>query len=352
MVEKIKFEKYVEISIAPTRTVRASAVTVPISQLKLDQNNVRFAHLGKVFTDEEMQQAIVDEEDTKNLCAEIDYSKGLTDPLIIVENKVPNFFIVKEGCRRLVCCRQLVKKYANDLKERKKFEYIHCLLIPNDTPERDIALYLARVHVSGKKRWRALNKAAHMYELHYTYGMTYDDIKSALSMGKSTIARMIKAYRIHTEYGKLYASVDKKWLEKYSYFDEFLRRKDLLQWSKSDEWISKLMIWLKNGKLSRGDQIRELSKILSDRDGIDVLDSKNGTFQKALETVALKNPVIGSDFYNLMDKAQTAIFRVPREEMISTANNDTKYQMLKKLEKNLHDLILEIERLRRTMKRK
>jgi hypothetical protein len=342
MTEETKGEKY-EISVTPGRTITAILAKIPLSKLKLDENNVRFRHLLKKLPAPEMEEIIRKEEDTKELCSQIEFSEGLQNPLIVDSN-----FIVKEGSRRLVCCRLLSKKKDISKNLFEKITNPLCIILPKDTSPEDIAIYLANVHVAGNKKWKAINKAAHIYDLNTKYGMTYDEIKDALSIGKDTITRMIKSFQTLMDYIKKYD--DKDWIYKYSYFDELFKRKDLKEWSKSEENVAKFMFWIGTKKITQGIQVRDLSKILADAKALEVLNSYG--FMQAMEVLETTNPAISSDFYKQIDKTQSMLFRMPREEMVSTAKNYTKLEMLKRLQNNLRILISEIEELKPKEKKK
>jgi len=265
MVKKIKMEGFYEISILPDIIIKASIVRVPTSEIKLDPRNVRFSHIDKKLTDKEMETKILDESETNRLCLEIDLAGGLRErPLI--DSKL----VVREGSRRIACYRRLKRKYKNNPKERKKWESVQCIMLPEGTEEKYIALYLAGPHITGKSEWNKLSQASHIYDLYYKHRLTYEQIRSSLRMGKKTIIRIVKTYRRHSEYGKKYRKDDRLWLRKYSYFLEFLRRGDLKEWSTSEDWVQKFMDWLKEGKFRRGEQVRELHKILRNKEALNI----------------------------------------------------------------------------------
>lgn len=340
----MKVEKYYEISIYPEEKIKAPIVKLQVNELKLDPNNVRFRHLVNELSDSEMDKEIWAEDDTHDLCNEIEFSEGLREPIIIDSN-----LVVREGCRRLVCFRHLLSKFSNDPR-RKLYEKILAVKLPQGTSDKAIAILLAGAHVSGKKEWKKFNQAAHIYDLVIEYKMNYEDIRKALSMSKTTVVRMVKTYKTLKKYRELYKN-DTSWFHKYSYFEEWFRREDLKPWSESDEWLDKLIEWIGKEKIKQGVHIRKLSQILLDPELISFLDKDGVTFQDALDRLALVKPAIASPFYELIDKTQTAIFQIPREEMISTAKNDTKLDMLKRLQNNLRLLISEIEDLKPKEKR-
>jgi len=336
--------QFYEISF-PGKKIKLPIQKVEVAKLRLPKNNVRFRHLAKELPEEEMEKQIWSESETHDLYDNIEFSEGLKEPLFI-DSK----FTVVEGCRRLVCLKRLKSKYENTPK-RKLFEEVTCAIFPPETTNEDIAIFQAGPHIKGRREWKRFNQAAHIYDLANDYNKSYDEISKAVSLSKTTIVRMIKTYKTVNRYHELYKE-DKSWFHKYSYFEEWFRREDLKQWSSSNEYLEKVMRWIGTDKMTQGAQMRKLSFILSDPALVAFLDKSGVTFQDALERLALVKPATASPFYELIDKTQTALFRMPMEEMISAAENETKLIMLKRLQNNLRIMISEIEDIKSRGKKK
>ena len=218
--------------------------------------------------------------------------------------------------------------------------------------EKEIALYLATIHVHDKQPWRKFNRALYIFELNKEYGMSYEDIRRYLHMGKKTVQYIIDAYLAHKKYGELYSDTDKKWLGRYSYFEEFYKRSDLEKYNKSEEVLSKVMRWINDKKITQGTQIRSLAKILANPEAIKVLDTPKGKFDWAISIVAQEDPLVDSKFFRVIDKANKALLSMPREEIQLTAKNELKLKILRDLKDSVEDTILEIEAIQKMKKKK
>ena len=340
--KKTKHIGFEVISITPEKKLTLILKGISLNKLKIDPYNVRFQHepgLGQ----EEMENRILDESDTKDLCKSIEFSGGLSEPLIVDSNN-----IVIGGCRRLVCLRLLKRRQDNNelpkTIKKSAFNPVNCKVLQEDATKKDIDLLLARIHVVGKKPWDALNKVAHIYNLYHKHKMSYDDIKKSLGMGKSTVMRFVKSYAYHTEYGKRYSKSDKKWLRKYSYFDEFFKRADLKPFNEN---VEKFMDWLINGKIEAGIEVRSLSKVIGDEEAMKIFESRGGTVKKAVAYLSELDPSINSTFYSVIKKTIKEVNSMSRDEVMSTLKTDTKLNMLKNLRTKLNNLINDIEKLKK-----
>ena len=83
---------------------------VPIDDLKLDPNNVRFKHIDRLLTDAKIEEIIWEEQDTRDLMKSIRVSGGLMERPVVSSD-----YVVKEGNRRVVCLRRL-KNLAHEGK--------------------------------------------------------------------------------------------------------------------------------------------------------------------------------------------------------------------------------------------
>src|SRR5438874_921974 len=92
----------IELSVAEGRKIKATSRRLPLTALKLDPANVRLKHVPVVLSDEQMEEKIWSEPDTRDLFREILHSRGLSEPVLVNSGHV-----VKEGNRRLVCLRKL-----------------------------------------------------------------------------------------------------------------------------------------------------------------------------------------------------------------------------------------------------
>jgi hypothetical protein len=140
---------------------------IPVTELKLDSNNVRFRHIGINLTDEQIEELIWSDPDTIKLYKDIQNTLGIIEPLYVDSNN-----IVIEGNRRLVCLRRICREIRNDVIRNIPLAYIDpipCRVIPVEVNQVVKDEFLARIHIGGKKEWRSLDQASHLYELHHAH---------------------------------------------------------------------------------------------------------------------------------------------------------------------------------------
>src|SRR3989454_1891618 len=288
----------------------AEILDLPLKKLKLDPNNVRFHHFANRLSDAQIEEEIWKESDTRDLFREILNSRGLSEPPI-----VDSSLVVMEGNRRLVCLRKLSERTHNGeypQMPENTFDSVTCYVLPKDTSQKDIAILLGRLHVSGKKEWKALNQAAHIYELFNKHGASQADITNLMSMSKSTVGHMIKAFQLTTDYGKKYPE-DTAWVYKFSYFYEMVKRKKTLgAWLEKDENKEKFMAWLAEDKIVRGMDVRKLPEVIDNPTALVALEE--GGFDAARKVLAKADPSIDNRFYAHVNGMIDRLNEVPRDE--------------------------------------
>lgn len=336
MSKTMEVTKY-RLSITPERALDAELRYVPLDQLKLDPKNVRFKHFQKQLSDKKMQDEIWSDPDTRNLYREILYSQGLQNPPLVDSNS-----IVKEGNRRVVCLRKL----KGDIQSEKigiplkKIDPVQCIVLPENTTDIDVAIYLTREHVTGKKEWAALDKASHIYDLYNVNRLSFDQIREAVSMSKATAMKMEAAYKKTLEYHMKYPD-DKGWLGRYSYFYELYKKKQLKEWRENEDNMELFMGWIHDGKIDRGEQVRELPRIINDPDAYQALVDSD--IREAMDVLSKKDPAVGSATFKLLSKSLKVIRDFPRSELLDSVKNKQKLQFLERLHSELEDLIRDIK---------
>lgn len=248
------------LNITPEKEIECEIRLISVSRLRLDPNNVRLKHLGRDLADEELQDMIWNEPATRTLLREIEFSQGLSNPLVVDQRH-----IVREGNRRLVCLRKLAARIRDGESEIPlwKIEKVQCIVLPKETTEQQIALFLTLEHVTGKKEWRALNKAAQVHALSHTYGLHFEEIEKAVGRSAKAMCTMDAAYSTTLDYHRSYPD-DANWLSKYSFFYELFRKPDLSKWAGTGSNLSRFMKWIATGKIKKGAEVRNLPLMVKD----------------------------------------------------------------------------------------
>ena len=332
---------FVELAISTGSKIRAEIQKLPLKKLKLDPHNVRFHHRPELLADDKIEEEIWKENDTRLLYREIIASGGLSEPPIVNSN-----LTVIEGNRRIVCYRKLSDKtHKGDYPDMAQdhWDTVTCYVLPKDTPDRDIAILLGRLHVSGKKEWAAVNQAAHMFDLYDKYGAIQDDIGEYLSKSKATVNYMIRAFAATNDYGKKYPA-DKAWIYKFSYFFEVYKKKSLREWIELNGNIDKFMDWIGKGRLTVGMQVRELPRIIDNADALRVLETSG--FNESLKVLQKSDPAIGNKFYQHVSGMIEELNSVPRDELLDAGKDEAKVQALQRLKETVDEVLRNISAIK------
>ena len=315
-------------------------VMVPLEKLKLDPENVRFVHLERKLSDKEMEKIIWEEKDTGKLHDSILDAKVLYESPVITSNNV-----VIEGNRRVVCLRHLQKDAKAGLLsgiEKNHFDTIACKQIPSDTPPLDVDLFVASIHIKGKKKWPPYNRAKQLAVLNES--LSYDHLAKRLGMGKVTIIRMVNIYEQMLKYHKRYES-DEDWHDKFSYFDELYKKRGLDEFRARQSNVDKFADWVHEKKFDDLRDIRLLDRIVKDEDALRAFEIRG--LKAALKLLEEKDPTIKSIEYRQISKTISLLADFPRKELIHTMREPAKRKMLERLKEEIDSLLQDVKSLER-----
>ncbi len=335
-----------QLYISENKTIDADILSIPLSNLKLDPNNVRFKHIPETMTDKQMDDKIWKETDTKSTLREIKYSQGLSEKPFVKKISDSEYLVI-EGNRRTVCLRRLAEQIASrkvDNIPLEKINSVQCVVMPNDVDDSAIALFLARIHVSGKKDWPAMNKGAHVYDLINKYEYDWDEVAKAISVGKNTISQNVKAYDTTLEYHRKFPN-DEMWLQRFSHFLELYKRRNLKDWSENPHNLEKFMGWVNKGQIPMAIQVRKLEKIiLENNDAYNAI--QNGATVSESEEILKESEKRKSNSENTDSQVKNLygfVQNFPRNKMTEFAKNEDKLKNLETFHKEVGRLIKEIK---------
>lgn len=343
--------KQLEIPITSEKIITADIQSLPLINLKLDPQNVRFRHIQDLMTDEELEESIWKESDTKNLLKEIRFSQGLSEKPL-VKKISDSEYIVKEGNRRTVCLRKLSEEISTRKEDNipiEKIDPLQCVVLPEDVDDAALALYLARIHVSGKKPWSAANQGAHVYDLIRKFDYDWNEIAKAINVSKTTINQMVKAFDATMEYHDKYPN-DEGWLRRYSHFLELYKRRNLKEWSDDPKNLEQFRKWVFDGKIPMAIQVRKLEKIiLEDRNAYQAMQNGSGILEAEeimKGTVKRKNQSqsLSEEVDSQVLNFQEFMRSFPRNKMHEVAKDQEQLQHLKSLHNEFGRLIKDIEK--------
>lgn len=248
-----------------------------IDDLILDPNNYRFIDKSEYrFVPEDqvddirVQQRTIglitgkNQDNIKDLITSFK-ANGFLDIDQIQVKKVGNKYLVLEGNRRVATLKYLWEEYkkGNDvgvLKE-ENFKKIHLVEITGENPaEHLIAMGLH--HISGKKRWDAVNEAQLIKDLIYKYGKTSDEVCRELGISKQKLNRSLRTLSLIEQY-KESDYGDQFQANMFTMFDAIIsspKMKSWISWDDSTyratnlENIERLFGWISESEESEEDE--------------------------------------------------------------------------------------------------
>jgi hypothetical protein len=322
---------------------KSEVVEETLDRIFLDPNNPRFKHIEKKLTDKEIEESIWKESDTQELYNQILAAGGLYEMPVIDHNR-----IVREGNRRTVCLRVLKRRAAKRELPNippSKFDKIKCRLLSKNSDPAFVALFLASIHVKGKKEWNTFNRALYIYDLHNMHHLSYDTIAKHLGMGKITVIRMVDVYKATEEYGRRHTE-DKQWYHKFTYFDELYKKRDLKEFRENTVNVIKFGDWVKEEKFHDVRDVRDLPKIVTDNEALEVLE--RAKIDDARRIVESKDPTIKSPQFKRLKETIEIIRSFSRKELINTLNDASRLALLKTLKTEVESLLKDLDTMKKT----
>jgi hypothetical protein len=326
--------------------VRITEIQVlPLEKLKLDPQNVRFRHVGEALKDRDMEKQILDEPETRHLLNAIIASGGLSTRPIVTDRGV-----VKEGNRRIVCLRRIAHLIENgELPElnRQSFASVECEVLPRGITEREVDIYLGRVHVSGVKEWDAINQAQHIWTLYHERDLSIDEIRDFLGLGKGTIIQKLRALEWTTEFMRLHPRQAD--IKKFSFFEELYKKKSLRAWIEEDSGnLRTFFTWVAEGRFDNtgAKDVRQLPEVMEHAEAWKTFKSPNGNFSKALRKLQEGRPELSSPTFEAVKTATEALTSIGLDEYRDIPNDRARVQMLQELYNKVGDILADFDGLR------
>jgi hypothetical protein len=307
---------------------------VPISFLKLDPNNQRLSYQltllrkdGKVGTDAELHDLLWSMDPVKDLYQSILQNGGLIqDPITKGDG------LVVEGNCRTVAIREIHKKYPKD----ERFSKLYVQVLPPSFSEEQLVTLLGELHIAGKIEWRAYEQAEYVWKMNKQFGKTYDFLSSHLRWPRSKIAQKIAAYEETKVY--LAETADPQGVNRFSHFEEFMRKKELRDKREADPGFMKTFRqWVLQAKFPDSKDVRMLPDVLNNTQALKEFERKD---MRAAERVLNEtDPSRASDFYWSVTQTTQQLKSTPLSEINDLRNgNGAKLAKLRELHKALTDV--------------
>ena len=225
---------------------RGRRQTLSLGRLYLDPNNFRFVdHLEyrtvppeRVF-DADVQRRTTgfvlgrQQENVRDLIASIKANGWLDIDPILVHRTETGRFLVVEGNRRVATLKYLQRRYEEGAIDLGKLDASVFSELPvvlyRDTDERNRLVMMGLHHISGKRRWPAINRARAMEQLLPHFQNDPQAVCEALGVNKRefnlsvrTLA-LVDAYE-QSDYG------DQLQSDQYNLFREVLKSEEMRAW--------------------------------------------------------------------------------------------------------------------------
>ncbi|HOV23364.1 MAG TPA: hypothetical protein PL107_03740 [Candidatus Marinimicrobia bacterium] len=249
------------------------------------------------ISDEDIEKELWEKDSVKDLFKDIERDGGLIDEILVKGN------IVLEGNSRLCAYRHLYKKSEkkNDEDGMLKWSYIRARIIPEETSNEVVFSILGTWHIKGKTQWDTYEKAAYLKRMNTEYSYSLKDIADSISQTEKFVKDHIEAYDLMVA-NNVYT------LDKFSYFYELVKNKKIKELaSKEPTIIPNTIQAIKEDRFKRGEEIRDLPKILKDKKAKKEFFDDKVDFNDALETTKDRHPEHADSFYNNIKKVTTIL---------------------------------------------
>jgi hypothetical protein len=280
---------------------------VPVSFLKLDPGNPRLSYRlgspGIIATDEDLHKMLWEQGLVEDLYVSILNNGGLIEDPVVRRDGV-----VVEGNCRTVALRELQKKYPAD----SRFAEVFVKLLPDDMTDGQLMMLLGELHVAGQIRWGAFEEAEYVWKMQNVYHKTYDYLAAQLRWSRGKIFQKTAAYEETRRY--IEETGDKDGVNRFSHFEEFMRKKELRDKRKKDpEFMKQFRNWVFEGKLHDSKDVRELPDLLSNTQAFAMF--VGGDVMGARQVLYNANPSMVSEFYATVDRAIHELRTIPLAEL-------------------------------------
>ena len=357
-----------------TEQVRGRRQNLSLGRLFLDPNNFRFVDHPEYRPvppentfDADVQRRTTgfvlgrNQENVVDLVASIKANGWLDIDPILVERKDKRFLVV-EGNRRVATLKYLQHRYQEDAIDLGKLDDSTFSELPvvlyRDTDARDRLVMMGLHHISGKRRWPAINRARAMEQLLPHFQNDADAVCKALGVSKRefnlsvrTLA-LVDAYK-ESDYG------DQLQSDQYNLFREVLKSEAMRTWLGWDHAtravsnqsnLNRLFSWMSrevesdNGEedgldvdfastsdpvITTGGHVRELAKIIADPEAVRRLDETRSLQEATLSSDLLVRSEI-DDAFKSCDRGVQKLDR--RIGEISPGELDRVHQLIGRLQ--------------------
>ena len=263
-----------------------------INKVRLDPNNARIqfltADVDGPLTQQVLEELLWDIDDVHKLMAAVKRNGGLVERIIVRSDGTA----VEGNCRTVV----YRKLHGLDPAEHR-WSAIPARVLPSDVTQQQVDILLGELHIAGKNKWTAFEKAGYVYRMNKIFGWSQDALAELLRSSKASINQMVRAYALMKEkFLPKYQHEVKDPELKYSYFLEFYKKMR----DRADDYDEQFVEWVGTGKLTKGSDVRDLLDIVNSESAFKSFKA-NG-FEAAKGVLAQDNPARSSRLFATVDR--------------------------------------------------
>lgn len=229
----------------------ARSFKLPLSKLFLDPNNYRFRHEAEYVPVPDDQVTAVDiqrrttifilgekEENVRDLIDSFKRNGWLPVDQIQVREIGKSKYLVVEGNRRVASLKHLERRYQESSIALGRLRPEIFSAVPvnayQEADEKHHMVLAALKHISGNKKWPALNQARLLAKLRDEEHMAADDICQSVGISKNELTRALRALALsdayqNSEYSSQFTA------DKYNLFREITNAPKLRSWLRWDD---------------------------------------------------------------------------------------------------------------------
>ncbi|RCH56414.1 hypothetical protein DJ568_00710 [Mucilaginibacter hurinus] len=299
---------------------------VKLSELYLDPNNYRFIdndNYVRITSTDILREDI--QKRTKNFLYGKNYSEVSdlissfkangylpVDQIQVRKLDDQNHYLVLEGNRRIAALKYLQEQYHSNHDignlSPEIFDNIP-IVIAKNVNENHYKILMGLKHISGNKKWPAVNQAQLLKSL-IDEGLTESQVKASLGISTVALRRYLRTLALvemykSSDYGDQFKT------EMFNIFSETIKQPNIMQWigwdddaykAKNISNLSRFFSWISEDErpineeneelgtekleriITKGDDLRELSKLINDKDAIDKIENSRSIAQAYLSS--------------------------------------------------------------------
>jgi predicted ATPase len=349
--------------------MKSERIKVRIDDLLLDPNNYRFVDKSEYkfieefeCADPRVQQRTLNfivgknQEGIKDLIKSFK-NNGFLDIDQIQVKRVNDQYLVLEGNRRTATLKYLFEEFekGNDvgLLNADSFNKIDVVEIIGEDPAQHL-ITMGLHHISGKKRWSAVNEAKLLADLRYNHQMSESSICDKLGISTNILRRSLRTYYLIEQY-KESDFGDQFTTDMFSIFQTLVSSPKLKEWVEWDDYeyraenkinIDRFFKWISEDEvvneesekkdriiidpiIIQSSQVKEIEEFINDEKALKVLEES----RSISEAYSMSKTIGKNKLKDAIDSLTYGVNLAPNfRELMTTKDFDTLNNVKDKIE--------------------